>query len=159
MFTQSAYRFGPYVAHFSLHPVSEAQTSLTAPTKEDDLEQPAISAFFEQHEALYTLRAQFASSKAWHPVEDASTMWPESSSPYHELATIVFPRQDSFSNARLGWWEQSIALSPFNGLKAHQPLGSVNRLRKTVYAASRANRDKMNGKQSAFVESAGEMPA
>lgn len=35
-------------------------------------------------------------------------------------------------------------LSPWNGLVEHQPLGSINRLRKTVYEMSAKNRQTIN---------------
>jgi hypothetical protein len=45
-------------------------------------------------------------------------------------------------------------LSPWRpeGLAAHRPLGSVNRLRKVVYEESRKQRDKVNVARSRDVE-------
>lgn len=103
-----------------------------------------VSSYFSSRSAKYVFRAQFASDLAHQPVEDASTAWDEFLSPWHDLATVEFPSQDSYSDARRTWWEDKIALSPFNGLEEHRPLGSVNRLRKRVYEASRRYRAERN---------------
>lgn len=79
------------------------------------------------------------------PVEDASTAWDDFLSPWHDLAAVEFPPQETYSDERRTWWDDRIALSPFNGLEEHKPLGSVNRLRKRVYEASRKNRAAKNG--------------
>ena len=133
----AAFAHGLYVAHYALFP-SESQSHLgNEPVSDDassDAHKELLQTYFASNSATYTLKAQFSSSKTQHPVEDASVVWPESSAPWFELATVTFPAQESFSSARLEWWEERIALSPFNGLAAHRPLGSVNRLRKHVYA-------------------------
>lgn len=106
-------------------------------------------------------RAQFASDLSRQPVEDASTVWDDYFSPWHDLAIVEFQSQDTFSDARRTWWDDRIALSPFNGLIEHMPLGSVNRLRKKVYQTSRMYRALKNGyhdKEPYFPQFIDEMP-
>ena len=114
--------------------------------------------YYSSNAATYTLRAQFASDTSKHAVEDASTEWDTNTAPWHDLATVEFPAQETFSAERRVWWEDTIALSPWNGIKAHRPLGSINRLRRTVYAMSRAKRQEGNSKVVSFPRSADEMP-
>ena len=161
MYTQSAFRHGPYVAHLSLLPITEAQKQLnhSIPNSEGpDAHRKLLQTYFQANEAKYILRAQFASSPLMHSVEDASIVWPEANAPFYDLATVSFPKQDSYVPQRVEWWENEIALSPFNGLEAHRPLGSVNRLRKKVYAMSRSKREEVNGQKSHFPQSVNEMP-
>ena len=136
MYTQSAFAFGPYVAHFALFP-SEKQREYgeksISSSASPDAHKELLQAYFASREATYTLKAQFSSSLVQHPVDNASVVWPESTAPFLALADLTFPKQESYSEARLKWWEDEIALSPFNSLEAHKPLGSVNRLRKRVY--------------------------
>lgn len=119
-----------------------------------------VQSYYSQHGAKYVFRAQFASDLTRQPVEDASTAWDPFFSPWHDLAIVDFPSQDTFSDERRSWWDDRIALSPFNGLKEHTPLGSVNRLRKKVYEASRRYRTLKNGyeKEPYFPRSIDEMP-
>lgn len=49
-------------------------------------------------------------------------------------------------------------LSPWDALAEHQPLGSINRLRKTVYAMSKQKREKENATQTKAVSSIDEIP-
>lgn len=49
-------------------------------------------------------------------------------------------------------------LDPWHGLAEHRPLGSLNRLRKKVYAASSAMRRKLNAETEVFVSSIDEIP-
>lgn len=119
-----------------------------------------IESYFSKHNARYIFRAQFASDLERQPIEDASTVWDEFFSRWHDLAIIEFPSQGTFSDERRSWWDDRIALSPFNGLKEHMPLGSVNRLRKRVYETSRQYRAKKNGYERVayFPRSIDEMP-
>jgi len=149
MFSQSAFRFGPYVAHFSLVPATDEQKELANASQYSSSDsytvlQDQIRDFYKSKTARYTFRAQFVSDLKYQPVEDASTAWDEFSSPWHDLATVEFPPQETFSNARRMWWDNKIACSPFNGLEEHKPMGSVNRLRKRVYEASRKYRAEKN---------------
>ncbi|CDZ98863.1 Catalase-like domain [Phaffia rhodozyma] len=163
MYTQAAFRFGPYVAHFSLKPTNTFQTSLsnslqlssTASADEHSIE---LRTYFANHPAQYDLLAQFSSSLESQPVEDASQVWDEAYAPWIKLGELEFGVQDSLSNERRQWWENEIALSPFNALEDHRPLGSVNRLRKRVYEASRTRRAAVNGTEVKFPKSATEMP-
>jgi len=49
-------------------------------------------------------------------------------------------------------------LNPWNALAEHQPLGSINRLRKTVYEASAEKRQALNAVETKRVNDIGEMP-
>lgn len=132
----AAFSHGPYVAHYALFPAEDqvalGQTSISSDAS-PEAHKELLQAYFQARSASYILKAQFSSSLTQHPVENAALVWPESTAPWFELATVTFPKQDSFSEARLEWWEDHIALTPFNGLEAHRPLGSINRLRKRVY--------------------------
>jgi hypothetical protein len=112
LFTQGALAHGPYAAHLPLVPASTAQLEAGAgpsPNSTDDaqVDRTLLRAFFGERGAVYTLRAQFASSRALHPVEDASVVWAPAVAPWLPLATVVFPAQESWSDARRVWWEDS----------------------------------------------------
>jgi len=161
MYTQSAFAHGQYIAHYGLFPAEDqvalGQSSISSDAS-PDAHKELLQDFFSSRSATYTLKAQFSSSLTQHPVEDAAVVWPESSAPWFELGTLTFPKQESFSDARLEWWEDHIALTPYNGLEAHRPLGSVNRLRKRVYQESRDKRAALNGKEVHFPSDISEMP-
>lgn len=49
-------------------------------------------------------------------------------------------------------------LNPWDALAEHQPLGSINRLRKTVYEMSRKNREAINATETKRVDGVDEIP-
>lgn len=158
----ASFSFGPYAAHISLSPISSDQQeyhnklipSDAGPTFHRD----SLQEYYKTHSAKYTLRAQFASDLSKHAVEDASTEWDVKTAPWHDLATLDIPAQETYSDARRLWWEEKIALSPWSGLEAHRPLGSINRLRNRVYAMGRAHRAERNAQEVKFPAEADEMP-
>ncbi|WWC64502.1 uncharacterized protein I303_107112 [Kwoniella dejecticola CBS 10117] len=147
-YSQSAFKFGPYACKFSLLPISKFQEEFKGQTIPKDasptFHRDHIRSYYSTNPTEYKLRAQFASDLSKQPVEDASVEWNESYAPWYDLATLKFPAQETFSDERRVWWEDRIGLSPWDGLKDHRPLGSINRLRHKAYEMSRAYREKGN---------------
>jgi len=162
MFSQSAFAYGPYVAKYSLLPTSTAQRNLASKTIPSDapstFHRDHLHSYYTTSEATYSFRVQLASDIKAHPVEDASVPWSEDTAPWHEVATITFPAQESFSDDRRIWWEDKIKLSPWNGIQAHRPLGGINRLRKMVYAQTSQRRAEGNRQKAYAPNSIGDLP-
>ena len=79
------------------------------------------------------------------PIEDASVTWPEDQSPYLAVATLSVQPQAALTAARSRIADNRLACSPWHGIAAHRPLGSLMRVRQAVYAASSAFRSERNG--------------
>jgi hypothetical protein len=93
------------------------------------------------------------------PVEDATVEWDEDKYPFRPVAKVRIPGgQDSFDAQRRTFWEEKMKLNAWYGLEELQPLGSVNRLRKAVYRASREFREKMNAKQTEGIGDISQFP-
>lgn len=135
-YSQTAYRFGDYVAKYSLVPSSETQKKLydeeVNPDQVDgaDILHRWLQAFHRDHEAAYLVQFQLCESLEDQPVEYAGTIWDEKKYPWQTVARLVIPKQDSFSYARKAFWEDRMRLDPWMGLKTLQPLGSSNRIRR-----------------------------
>ena len=162
-YTQSAFRFGEYYGHLGLFPVLDQQATEEAKqsVKSSDPETALsdwLREYFRTHSARYAFRIQLGTSAVHHPTEDASVVWDEATAPYQDIAIVEFPPQDSFSHQRRLFWDMKLKLSPWSGLLEHQPLGSVNRLRKYVYARSAKKRDEINVGSSQNVLDIGEIP-
>ncbi|HEV2558532.1 MAG TPA: catalase family protein [Microvirga sp.] len=143
-YSQVPFRFGDHVAKFALVPVSPTLASL----KDRPVElrgrpnglREAVIAFFSSHPAEWELRVQLRTNPRTMPIEDASAVWPEDESPYRTVARLIAPPQPAWSEMRARQVDDRLAFSPWNGLAAHRPLGSVNRARKRTYAESAAFR-------------------
>ncbi|MFE1600525.1 hypothetical protein [Methylobacterium sp. ID0610] len=77
------------------------------------------------------------------PIEDAAMPWPEAESPYRTVARIAAPRQDAWNAAKERAFD-GLSSSPWHGLAAHQPLGSIMRARRAVYPRSAGFRAEHN---------------
>ena len=67
-------------------------------------------------------------------LEDARRAW---KSPVRRVGRLEIPSQEVASTVALG---DRLTFSPWNCLAAHEPLGSINALRRAAYAASAENR-------------------
>jgi hypothetical protein len=85
-------------------------------------------------------------------------VWDEATAPYQTIATIEFPPQNALVAERRVFWEDKMKLNPWNALAEHQPLGSINRLRKTVYEMSKRKREAVNATSTIAVNNLEDLP-
>ena len=146
-FTQVPFRYGAYIAKFSWVPVSPALKALTGEPLESapDTQREAVAAFFAQPGVVaeWELRVQLCRDLETMPIEDASVVWPEESSPYLPVGRLLVEAQASWS-ADAESSEDQLAFAPWHALAAHRPLGNLNRARRVVMAASREFRSTFN---------------
>jgi len=160
-YTQSAFRFGEYYGHLGLFPVLEEQSKQSQTVTKNDPETVIsdwLQDYFRGSDAKYEFRIQLGTDPKHHPTEDASVVWDEKTAPYQTIATVTFPRQDSFDHKRRAFWDDHMQLSPWAGLEAHRPLGSVNRLRRYVYESSKNKRCEINAASVDHVSSIEQVP-
>jgi hypothetical protein len=76
-------------------------------------------------------------------IEDATSEWSESAASYVEVGTIRIPEQQ-FDIPETDKFCESLTFNPWNAPAEHQPLGSINRVRKSLYEAISAYRSARN---------------
>ena len=157
-YSQSAYRHGSYVAKYGVFPQGAAQKAIEHDAIPDDAPINVLSqhlrSFHQANKVTYSFCAQLLQNLAEQPVEDIGIEWDPKKYPFEQLATLEFEPQDSWIPEFRVWWDDKITVNSWHGLKAHQPLGSTNRMRRVVYAESRKLRLKVNGLDS-YIEPAG----
>ena len=164
MYSQSAYRFGDYVAKYALFPSSTLQQQLGEEYQISDQSSPEqhsawLREYFEKNDAEFDFRIQLCRNLDEQNVEDCSKQWPEDKYPFETVATVTLPRgQDVFEPKRRAFWDDHMKLNVWDGLAAHKPLGSVNRLRKSLYGASLKKRQETNAADVNLVRSVDEIP-
>ncbi|EBW2353329.1 catalase [Salmonella enterica subsp. enterica serovar Enteritidis] len=160
-FTQGALRFGDYIGKVSIAPASPNIKALTGQPIEDvqySTIRDVVRAHFLEQDAEYTVRVQLCADLKTMPVEDAAVLWDEAVSPQRPVATLRFERQDAYSPARRVYGDDILAFNPWNGVAAHQPLGSIMRVRKAAYERSSQRRHAMNAVARAEPESLAAIP-
>lgn len=139
-YSQGALRYGDYIAKLAVVPVSPELAALHG-QKVDLKDHPnglreAVVDFFMTHGGEWEVRAQLCVDLEEMPVENAAKVWPEALSAYVTVGRIVAQPQVAWSDARSTAVDDGYAFNPWHGLLAHQPLGSLMRMRKAAYAAS-----------------------
>ena len=162
-FSQTAFRFGDYIAKFALVPVSDNLTQLTGDRvdvtdRPDALREVVRNTIIEQG-GEWEFRVQLGTDLDAMPVEDASVDWDELASPYRTVARIKVAPQLSIGSELQTLTDEQIIFSPWHGLAAHQPLGSVNRARRQTYEMSAESRAKFKGCPMHDARALAEVPA
>jgi hypothetical protein len=74
-------------------------------------------------------------------IENASSEWKETDFPFIKVAKITIPApQPEVDSEENKAHCEKLAFTPWHSLVEHQPIGSINRLRKSVYQASAEHR-------------------
>ncbi|GHD04218.1 catalase [Pseudorhodoferax aquiterrae] len=149
-YTQVPLRYGPSMAKLSLAPVSPELLALKdAPVDlgaGPNALRDAVVAHFAAFGGTWELRVQLCMDLGSMPIEDASVRWPEDLSPFVPVARLVVPAQDAW-HCGTPAEEDRLAFSPWRGIVAHRPLGSIMRVRRQAYAMAAAVRCTRNGVQ------------
>jgi len=148
-YTQTPLLYGLYMAKLCVVPSSpELQALVKAPVNLKDKPnglREAVVEFFRTNGAEWELRVQLCTDLDTMPIEDASKVWPEDETPYVAVARVRVTPQLAWSPERYQAVEEAMSFSPWHGLSAHRPLGSVNRVRQAAYAQGAARRARSNG--------------
>ena len=162
-YSQVPLLYGDHAAKVCVAPCSENLRTLTeAPVElagtRDGLRE-AVRAFFAGQGGTWEFRVQLWTDRDSMPIEDASVQWPQDKSPYVAVATITVQAQDSWSDGKVAAIDEGLTFSPWRGLAAHRPLGSVMRARRLAYESSARLRSEVTGRAIAEPRSAADLPA
>lgn len=153
-YSQSAFRYGDYVAKFALDPSKNApqtskmeQDQITEKEDGNAAHRDRLIKYLkdENGECQFDFQVQLLQNLDEQLIEDCRQPWSEEKYPFETVAKVIIPSQDPFLPERINLWRNNIRVNPWDGRKDLQPLGSINRLRKKVYYASATYRRKMNG--------------
>jgi hypothetical protein len=89
----------------------------------------AVKELFRKQSGVWELRVQLCTNLETMPIEDSSIPWPENQSPYVAVGRITAQPQDALSDANAKSMDDGMSFSPWHGIRAHQPLGSIMRMK------------------------------
>jgi hypothetical protein len=148
-FSVTPFRYGAYIAKFSLAPLSpqlKARAGEIIETSDaPNAIREAVQAEMRGIEGLWELRVQLCRDLKKQPVEDPTVEWKQEDTPFQTVALIHADPQDSWSDEMVAAVDEQMRFSVWTGLSAHQPLGNINRARKAPYAHSAQFRAQFNG--------------
>jgi len=147
-FSVTPFRYGSYIAKFSVVPVSPDLTELE--NKEIDASdrpnaiRETVQAEMNGRMGVWEFRVQLCRDLEKQPVEDPTVEWKADEAPFQTVATITVEPQDSWDPARVQAVDEEMRFSIWTGLAAHQPLGNINRARRLAYQHSAEFRARFN---------------
>ena len=160
-YTTAALRWGDYFGKLNAEPISESLKALRGvaiDTSDRNVLRDLVVKFFRENSVEYEFRVQLCTNLERMPVEDGSVEWSEEESPYRTVGKITIPAQEAYSPARRVYVDDVLSYSPWHCLPEHQPLGSIMRVRRKVYAAASAYRHMMNAIPEVEPSSIDELP-
>jgi hypothetical protein len=147
-YSLTPFRYGDYIAKFSLAPVAPALTALTG-TEIDASGRPNAIRETVQSEMIgitgeCEFRVQLCRDLERQPVEDPTMEWKEDETPFQRVGVVRVQPQDSWDPARVQAVDEEMRFSVWTGLAAHRPLGNINRARNVPYRHSAGFRERFN---------------
>ncbi|MCJ2045385.1 catalase family protein [Methylobacterium sp. J-078] len=148
-YSVTPFRYGDYIAKFSVAPVAPALTALTGreidASGRPDAIRETVRAEMRGIEGVWEFRVQLCRDLARQPVEDPTVEWDEAEAPFQRVGLITVRPQDSWDAARVQAVDEEMRFSVWTGLAAHRPLGNINRARNAPYKHSAEFRQRFNG--------------
>ncbi|KQU32005.1 catalase [Methylobacterium sp. Leaf94] len=148
-YSVTPFRYGDYIAKFSVAPVAPALTALTGNEIDASGRPNAIRETVQSEmrgiEGVWEFRVQLCRDLARQPVEDPTVEWDEVEAPFQRVGLITVRPQDSWDPSRVQAVDEAMRFSIWTGLAAHQPLGNINRARNAPYRHSAEFRQRFNG--------------
>lgn len=147
-FSVSPFRYGEYIAKFSLAPISVdllafTETEIDASGKPDAV-RDAIRDSMSKAQGIWEFRVQLCRDLEKQPIEDSTVEWDEEISPFIRVAILKVSPQDSWDDKRVDTVNERMRFSVWTGLEAHRPLGNINRSRRRTYEHSANYREAFN---------------
>jgi len=148
-YSVTPFRYGDYIAKFSIAPVAPGLTALTG-TEIDASGRPnaireTVQSEMAGIEGVWEFRVQLCRDLERQPVEDPTVEWKQDEAPFQRVGLITAKPQDSWDAARVQAVDEEMRFSIWTGLAAHRPLGNINRARNAPYKHSAEFRQRFNG--------------
>ncbi len=148
-YSVTPFRYGDYVAKFSLKPIAPAMTALSGKEIDVDGREDAIREEVRKEmrgmDATWEFRVQLCRDLDKQPIEDPTVEWDEDEAPFQRVGILHVSAQDSWDAQSVDRVNERMRFSVWTGLAAHQPLGNINRARRTAYLHSADFRARVNG--------------
>ncbi|MGJ3626892.1 catalase family protein [Sphingomonas sp. MMS24-JH45] len=162
-FSQCPMRFGDHVAKLGAFPVSPEQLALDEwqldPHEDEDGFRHAAIRYFDEHDAVFELRAQLSASAENSAIEDASVEWSARDSQYRADRDDPAAASGGVQQTeRVRYFDKVMTFRPAHSLEAHRPLGGVMRARLQVYQALSALRHGTTGVAKASTADVNDIP-
>jgi len=128
----TAYRLGD--ENFMKYSAKSCESNKIFPVDDnaDNFLRAELKKQLSQGDACFDFMVQVQNPQKDMPIEDARVLWSPKDSPFITVARIEIPQQD-FDNSLQNTFCENLSFTPWHAVKALEPVGGLNRLRKVVY--------------------------
>lgn len=128
----TAYRLGN--ENFMKYSVKSCDSNKISPVDDraDDFLRTELKEQLNKSNACFDFLVQVQNPQKNMPIEDPRVLWNTKDSPFITVAKIEIPQQN-FDNELQNNFCENLSFTPWHTVKALEPVGGLNRLRKSVY--------------------------
>ncbi|WP_105254280.1 catalase family protein [Pseudoalteromonas sp. T1lg75] len=142
----SAYRLGQEQFMKYSAKACTSNTAIAVNRDKPNFLRQELSKNLGQTGACFDFMVQLQNTDKYMPVEDTTVKWQSEDSPFIKVARVEIPEQH-FDTQEQNKFCENLSFTPWHAVKALEPVGGINRLRKAVYnGVSRYRHDK-NGQE------------
>ncbi|WP_165074396.1 patatin-like phospholipase family protein [Paludisphaera rhizosphaerae] len=127
--------------------VIETQPKAEIQTAPNYLREAMIASLRDGKDAVFSFQVQLGQNNRSTPIEDPTVEWPEKGKTQPETVAWLWIQAQDFADPRRDAFAENLSFTPWHALKAHEPLGEINEIRKLVYKRVSAARHAANGMQ------------
>ncbi len=142
-YSNTAYKLGSNNIKFTAKPCDADRYESDLNTDQADFLRSSMRSTLKDEDSCFLFEVQIQNAEKNMPLEDPSIEWKETDSPFIPVASITIMKQEFDSTEQIEFCE-NLSFSPWNSLRAHQPLGQFNRIRQHVYKSSSDYRHEKN---------------
>jgi hypothetical protein len=139
-YSTTPFRYGDYMAKFSIAPISPSLRRFTGKaidaSEHPDAIRETVQREMRDTDGTWEFRVQLCRDLDKQPIEDPTVVWDETDAPFQRVAIIHVQPQDSWEPQTVDAVDEQMRFSVWTGLAAHQPLGNINRARNRPYRHS-----------------------
>ena len=139
--SMTPYRFGDVACKFSARP--RTPLSQFNATDDPNFLRANMAAQLMNRDVSFDFMIQFRTQPDKMPIEDPTTIWDESMSPFMPVARLRIPKQ-IFDTPEQNRFCENLSFDPWHCTDAHRPIGGINRVRRTVYETISRVRHELN---------------
>lgn len=131
--SQTPYRLGlpDQAVKYSARPISDLENAKPVQSDPHYITE-AMKSQLAAGDVYFEFLVQTQKSAVTMPIEDSVVVWDEGASPFQRVALIRIPKQ-SFDSPKQVSFAENLSFTPWHSLPEHQPLGCMNRTRRSVY--------------------------
>ncbi|AOY43069.1 MULTISPECIES: catalase family protein [Psychrobacter] len=145
--SQGVVRHGDYMAKIRATPTASSVKKVTRRDVDVDAREealrPLIVEEIREHDYQFDIQIQLCRNLKKQPIEEITTQWQESDTPFVTVARLTLPCQDVPDDGNFEIME-NLSFTPFRCLEENRPIGNLQQSRLKAYQVASETRHKLN---------------